>query len=84
MDQLIKMKKTKQKDKKQIKIQKKIKMKKTKQKDKKQIKIQKKIKIFKKQIDKSRREFWMKTTIMRKKKFWIKTQALYKEFSMND
>jgi hypothetical protein len=61
-----------------------IKMKKTKQKDKKQIKIQKKIKIFKKQIDKSRREFWMKATIMRKKKFWIKTQALYKEFSMND
>jgi hypothetical protein len=61
-----------------------IKMKKTKQKDKKQIKIQKMIKIFKKQIDKSRREFWMKATIMRKKKFWIKTQALYNEFSMND
>ena len=53
-----------------------IKMKKTKQKDKKQIKIQKKIKIIKKQIDKSRREFWMKATTMRKNKFWIKTQAL--------
>ena len=60
-----------------------IKMKKTKQKNKKQIKIQKKIKIFKKQIDKSRREFWMKATIMRKNKFWIKTHY-YKDFSMND